>query len=141
MPTPYLYRHLAEIRAAARIISPYVYRTPMVRAHIDPRVLLKLESEQVTKSFKVRGAFAAILRRQADLPHFEGVITASSGNHAVAVALAARAVGVRAVALIPADADSMKIRTARDYGAEVITAGVTFENRDQLLQAIAAERT
>jgi len=130
--------HLAEVRAAQARIRPYLRRTPLLTSELDPGLLLKPESFQLTGSFKVRGAFNAILK--LDPAAGRGVITASSGNHAQAVALAARTAGLRATILIPEGANPIKIAATRALGAEVITEGVTMSNRDQLL-AEAVERT
>src|SRR5947208_2697931 len=69
-----------------------------------------------------------------------GVIAVSSGNHAQAVALAARTVGVPALILIPEDANPAKVAATRALGAEVIQQGITFANREQRLHEVMAER-
>ena len=107
-------------------------------SELDPGLLLKPECFQLTGSFKVRGAFNAIL--SLGPAQGRGVITASSGNHAQAVALAARTAGFRATILIPEGANPIKIAATRALGAEVITEGVTMSNRDELL-AEAVQRT
>ena len=130
--------HLAEIEAARARILPHLRRTPLLKSELDPGLLLKAECFQLTGSFKVRGAFNAILR--LDAAACRGVITASSGNHAQAVALAARTAGLSATILIPEGANPMKVAATRALGAEVVTEGVTMSNRDDLL-AEAVERT
>jgi len=134
----YATEHLAEIKAAQERIRPHLRRTPLLTSELDPGLLLKPECFQLTGSFKVRGAFNAILK--LDAAASRGVITASSGNHAQAVALAARTAGLKATILIPEGANPMKIAATRALGAEVITEGVTMSNRDDLL-AEAVERT
>ena len=136
----YLAGHLAEIRAAAGRISPYVRHTPLLATDLDPRVHVKAECFQPTGSFKVRGAFNAVLRLAAAPKPPEGVIAVSSGNHAQALALAARTVGMPALILIPEDANPAKIAATRALGAEVLTAGITFANREERLREVAAER-
>jgi len=132
--------HLGEIAAAAKRIAPYVRRTPVLPTDLPGEVVLKPECLQVTGAFKARGAFNALLcLREAD-PKLQGVIAVSSGNHAQAVALAAKTLGVQAVVLIPADSNPMKIAATRALGAEVITEGVNAENREAMLRQVAEER-
>lgn len=126
---------LAAIRDAAALIRPHIRRTPAITTDLDRSLVLKAESLQRTGSFKPRGAFNAILR--LDTSATKGVITASSGNHAQAVALAAQAAGLRAVILIPANANPDKIAATRALGGEVITDGITFGNRDEKLAEIS----
>ena len=132
--------HAAEVRKAADRIRPYVRRTPTLPTDLDPDLRLKAECFQVTGSFKVRGAFNAVLSQMAREPHPIGVIAVSSGNHAQAVALAARTVGIPALILIPEDANPAKVAATRALGAEVIQKGITFANREQRMHETMAER-
>jgi threonine dehydratase len=129
---------LAAVRGAAELIRPHVRRTPALPTDLDPRLLLKADCLQRTGSFKVRGAFNAVLR--LDPASTRGVVTGSSGNHAQAVALAARTAGLPALILIPENANPLKIAATRALGAEVISEGVTMENRDAKLAALSEER-
>lgn len=122
--------HLPEIQAAAERIRPHIRRTPALTTDLDAALVLKPECFQVTGSFKARGAFNAVLKLPPGTP---GVVTASSGNHAQAVALAARTAGLRALILIPEGANPTKVAATRALGAEVLTEGITFANRDQKL--------
>lgn len=131
--------HFAQVRAAADRIRPYVRRTPSVATDLDPLLRLKPECFQVTGSFKPRGAFNAVLALM-DRERPRGVIAVSSGNHAQAVALAARTVGVPALILIPEDANPAKVAATRALGAEVIQEGITFANREARLREVMAER-
>jgi threonine dehydratase len=133
-------QHAAEIEAAAERIRPHVRHTPLLTTDLDPRLRLKAESFQRCGAFKVRGAFNAVLQLRARDPNATGVVAASSGNHAQAVAAAARTVGLPAVIVIPFDANPAKVAATRAAGAEVIQDGVTFENRDQRLSDVIAER-
>lgn len=114
--------------------------TPLIPAPgLGPGVALKLENLQVTGSFKLRGAFNMI----ASLPDDQrsrGVITYSSGNHAQAVAYAARTLGVPAVVVMPTTAPSVKVAGARGYGAEVIEEGTTSVERKQRAEREAERR-
>ncbi|HZU15151.1 MAG TPA: threonine/serine dehydratase [Candidatus Dormibacteraeota bacterium] len=136
----YLRRHAAEIEAASERIRPYVRRTPLLTTDLDDALRLKPECFQRTGSFKVRGAFNAVLQLRRRRPEVAGVIAVSSGNHAQAVALAARTVGIPAVILIPFDANPVKVAATRALGAEVIQEGVTFENREERCRQVMAER-
>jgi len=136
----YLQAHARAIDEAAARIAPHIRRTPTLTTDLDPDLLLKPECFQVTGSFKPRGAFNAILSLAARDPAPRGLITASSGNHAQAVAIAARTAGLPAVVLIPEGANPAKVAATRAFGAEVITAGISFENRDQRLAEEVAAR-
>jgi threonine dehydratase len=136
----FLAEHAAEIEAAAERIRPHIRRTPLLTADIDARLRLKPESFQRTGSFKARGAFNAVLQLGQRRPDVSGVVAVSSGNHAQAVALAARTAGLSAVILIPFDANPDKVAATRAYGAEVIQDGITFENREERLREVIAKR-
>ena len=129
----YLEEHSALVRQAAERIKPHVRRTPCLTTDLDPELRLKPECFQVTGSFKVRGAFNAILTLAGKEPRPAGVIAVSSGNHAQALALAAATVGLPALVLIPEDANPAKVAATRALGAEVIQEGITFANREQRL--------
>jgi len=107
---------------------------------LDPDLRLKPECFQVTGSFKPRGAFNAVLSQMAREPRPIGLIAVSSGNHAQAVALAARTAGIPALILIPEDANPAKVAATRALGAEVIQEGITFANREERLLEVMAER-
>jgi threonine dehydratase len=132
--------HFAEVLKAADRIKPYIRRTPTLSTDLDPDLRLKAECFQVTGSFKVRGAFNAVLSQMAREPQPTGVIAVSSGNHAQAVAMAAGTVGIPALILIPEDANPVKVAATRALGAEVIQEGITFANREQRLHEMMAER-
>lgn len=136
----YLRRHLAEIRRAAQRIAPHVRHTPLLTADLDAGLRLKPESLQVTGAFKARGAFNAVLALRERESNVTGVATVSSGNHAQALALAARTAGLPAVIVIPADANPLKVAATRAFGAEVVQEGVTFANREEHLRRVAEER-
>ena len=136
----YLEEHAAAIEAAAARIAPYVRRTPLLTTDLDARLRLKPECFQVTGSFKARGAFNAVLELKRRQPVSPGVVGVSSGNHAQALALAARTAGLPAVILIPFDASPAKVAATRTFGAEVIQDGITFENREARVRQVMAER-
>jgi threonine dehydratase len=132
--------HAAQVRRAADRIHGHVRRTPCLTTDLSPDLRLKPECFQVTGSFKVRGAFNAILILAAQHPRPAGVIAVSSGNHAQAVALAAASVGIPALVIIPEDANPAKVAATRALGAEVIQEGITFANREQRLHEEMASR-
>ncbi len=137
---PYLANHAVAIAEAAARITPHVRRTPTLTTDLAEHLRLKPECFQVTGSFKARGAFNAVLRLQRDRPDTRGVIAVSSGNHAQALALAARTAGLPAVILIPHDANPAKVAATRALGAEVIQEGITFDNRELRLREVMVER-
>jgi threonine dehydratase len=138
--TTYLDEHAAQVALAAGRIRPHIRRTPVLTTDLDPDLRLKPECFQVTGSFKPRGAFNAILSLVDRQVRPAGVIAVSSGNHAQAVALAARTVGLPALILIPEDANPAKVAATRALGAEVIQQGITFANREERLREVMAER-
>jgi threonine dehydratase len=135
---------LSEIEAAAGRIRGVAIRTPLLPFAelsdlIGMEVRLKCESLQRAGSFKIRGAFNLV----SQLPSKElerGVITYSSGNHAQAVALAAREKGVRAVVVMPTTAPSVKVEGAKQLGAEVFFEGTTSLERKVRAEEIAADQ-
>jgi threonine dehydratase len=135
---------LDDVRAAATRIDGIAHRTPVLTSrHLDEltgaRVFLKAENLQRTGAFKFRGATNAV----ASLTEEErerGVATVSSGNHAQALALAARLHGARAVILMPEDSPPSKLAATRGHGAEVIEFDRYAEDREELLAALVAER-
>jgi threonine dehydratase len=136
----YLEDHAAEVRRAAERIRSHIRRTPTLGTDLDPELRLKPECFQVTGSFKVRGAFNAILSQMERRPPPIGFIAVSSGNHAQAVALAAGAVGLPALILIPEDANPAKVAATRALGAEVLQEGITFANREKRMRELMAQR-
>jgi threonine dehydratase len=119
MPIP-----LEAIQAAARRIEPHLHRTPVLSARTlgeraGVSLVLKVESLQKTGSFKPRGALNLVLMLPEE-KRARGLVTVSAGNHAQAVAWAARVVGVPCTVVMPADAPRAKLDAVRGYGATVI---------------------
>ena len=135
----FLAEHRAEVAAAAARIRGRVRRTPLLETDLDAQLLVKPENLQVTGSFKARGAFNAVLALRDRDPGVKGVIAVSSGNHAQALALAAREAGLAATILIPADANPAKVAATRALGAEVIQEGITFANREARMREVMEE--
>src|SRR5215471_20576585 len=120
---------IEEIRAAADRLDGVTVRTPLVPfPETTPRLLVKPESLQPTGSFKLRGAFTAISALPA-VQRERGVVTHSSGNHGLAVAYAAAALGVPAVVVVPDNAAAVKVAAAARYGARIVTVEPTLAAR------------
>ena len=132
---------LDDIQDAHERIRSVVVRTPLYPAdalehELEGEVRLKLESLQRAGSFKIRGAYNFV----AQIPDAEranGIITYSSGNHAQAVALAARLHGIRAVVVMPVTAPDVKRQGAERLGAEVVLEGTTSLHRKVRAEAIS----
>ena len=131
---------LDEIRAAAERIRPAVAQTPLLRVGDGrtPRPFhLKCEHFQPMGAFKLRGAYNLLSQLGSDA-RAAAVITYSSGNHGQAVALSAQRLGMRAVVVMPETAPRVKVDGTRKYGAEVIFAGRTSDDRRLRAEAEAA---
>lgn len=133
-----------EVQAAAATIDGSVHRTPVltstrVDAECGAKLFFKAENLQRMGAFKIRGAFNA-LSLFDDRQREGGVVAFSSGNHAQAVALAARDLGMPAVIVMPEDAPAMKIAATKEYGAEVVTYNRYTEDREAIGRAIAETR-
>lgn len=105
-----------------RTLSQYVRRTPVLHASVDGRPLVfKLEQLQLTGSFKLRGAVNKLLTLDAS-----EVVTASGGNHGIAVAQAAQLLGAHATVFVPVSAPETKTRRIEALGAKLIRHGATY---------------
>jgi threonine dehydratase len=133
-----------DVRAAAARLEGVAHRTPVVTsrtldAELGARVHLKCENMQRVGAFKFRGAYHALsVLSEAD--RRRGVFTFSSGNHAQAVALSARILGVPATILMPEDAPATKLAATRGYGAEVVTYDRYAGDREAMGAELATER-
>ena len=134
----------ADIEAAAARLDGVAHRTPVLRSRTaDERcgadLFFKCENLQRGGAFKFRGAYNALAQFDA-VQRQAGVIAYSSGNHAQAIALSARLLGMPAAIVMPLDAPPLKIDATRGYGAEVIRYDRYSQDREQIGRAIAAER-
>jgi threonine dehydratase len=128
---------LDSIHAAAERLAGVAHRTPALTARgVHPGLVLKPENLQRTGSFKFRGAFNAV----AQCPDAPGICAVSSGNHAQAVALAARLHGKPAVILMPEDAPASKVAATAAHGAEILRFDRYSVDRDALLAELAVQR-
>jgi len=133
-----------DVAAAAARISGHAHRTPVLRSGtadelLGAEVFFKCENLQRIGAFKFRGAFNALSRFTADQRR-AGVVAFSSGNHAQAVALSARLLGIPATIVIPGDAPKSKVAATRGYGAEVILYDRFTEDREEIGQRLAQDR-
>jgi len=130
---------IEEIRAAHRRIAPHVHRTPVITsASLDgvagAKLYFKCENLQRSGSFKMRGASNAVFSLSEE-EAARGVLTHSSGNHAAALALAARRRGIRAWIVMPSDAAQIKRAAVAAFGGEITFCEPTIAGRE----AAAAE--
>jgi len=135
---------LTDVRAAADRLAGVAHRTPVLTSRtlderVGAQVFLKAENFQRIGAFKFRGAYNAICKLSPE-QLATGVAAYSSGNHAQAVALAARLAGTSAVILMPEDAPPTKLAATRGYGAEVVTYDRYTQDRTALAHELAAER-
>jgi threo-3-hydroxy-L-aspartate ammonia-lyase len=140
LPTP----SFEDVAAAAHRIEGHAHRTPVLRsrtadAELGAEVFFKCENFQRMGAFKFRGAFNALScfdarQRQA------GVVAFSSGNHAQAIALSARILGMPATIVMPRDAPAAKIAATRGYGGDVLLYDRYSEDREAIGARLAAEK-
>lgn len=140
----------ADFAAARMRIQPHVIQTPLLRAefleHGNGRVFVKTENLQRGGAFKARGAFNAVLAMPVE-QRARGIVAFSSGNHATAVALAARDVGrvdrgtpLPCTVVMPEDSVPQKIARVRELGAEIVFHGKTVAERQSYAESLARER-
>ena len=133
---------LADVRAAAARIAPWVHRTPVHTSRTldelaGASLYFKCENFQRIGAFKARGAHNAVLSLAADaLAH--GVVTHSSGNHAAALALAARNTGTRAWIAMPRNAPKAKVASVKRLGGEIVFCEPTLAAREACCTEIQA---
>lgn len=132
---------LNDIRQAQILLKGIAIRTPLVEwtGSSDQRKLyLKLENHQPIGAFKLRGAYNKVASLSDD-ERRRGVISYSSGNHGQGVAYAARALGTKAVIVMPGDAPKNKIDATAAFGAEIVMVGSGSEERRLRAEELAAE--
>lgn len=134
---------LDDVRAAAERLDGVANRTPVFTSRTldqraDARVHVKAECFQRGGAFKFRGAYNAIAMLDAET-RARGVLAYSSGNHAQAVAVAARLLGTTATIVMPLDAPPAKLEATRGYGAEIVSYDRWTENREEIGARLAAE--
>jgi threonine dehydratase len=135
---------LADVRAAAAVLEGVANRTPVLTSRtldgmVGASVFVKAECFQRGGAFKFRGAYNKIASLDPDA-RARGVFAYSSGNHAQAVAIAARLLGTHATILMPEDAPAAKVDATRGYGAEIVGYDRWTESREELGARLAEER-
>ncbi len=133
-----------DVAAAHERIKPVARRTPVLTSStIDQltgaKVHFKCENLQRMGAFKFRGAYNALSQLPADARR-RGVIAFSSGNHAQAVALSGKLLGIPATIVMPTDAPKVKLEATRGYGAEVVSYNASNEDRQKIAEALALQR-
>jgi threonine dehydratase len=136
---------LADVHSARHRIANRVHRTPLLSAtrlgaRVGATLFHKCESLQKTGSFKVRGALNRVAML-TDAERARGVITVSAGNHAQALAWAARDAGVRCTVVMPTTASRMKVDASRGYGADVVLHGASGIEAFARAHELAEERS
>jgi threonine dehydratase len=134
----------ADVETAARRLAGHAHRTPVMTSRFADEesgatLFFKCENFQRMGAFKFRGAFNALSCLTSD-ERARGVIAYSSGNHAQAVALAARLLDIEATIVMPEDAPSSKMEATRGYGGRVVTYDRYRENREEIASALARQR-
>jgi threo-3-hydroxy-L-aspartate ammonia-lyase len=138
LPTP------DDVRAAAALLHGVAHRTPVLTSRtlderVGARVFFKCENLQRAGAFKFRGAYHAVARLSS-AERDAGVIAFSSGNHAGAIALAGRLLGVRTTVVMPSDAPRAKRDATLGYGAEVVEYDRARESREEVAARLQRER-
>ncbi len=133
-----------DIQAARKRLEGVAHRTPVLHSRqfdeeAGARVYFKAENLQRGGAFKFRGAYNK-MKAESERGRVEAVVAFSSGNHAQAVALVAKLLGLQATIVMPADAPQSKIEATRGYGAEVVLYDRQMQSRDDLAAAIAREK-
>ncbi len=131
---------LRDIQQAQKRISGVAIHTPLIRLEgpdLKGQIFLKAESLQPIGSFKIRGAYNKVASLPEDRRQ-HGVIAYSSGNHAQGVAYAARALGIKAVIVMPSNAPLVKRQATETLGAEIVTVGPSSIERQQKAEELAA---
>lgn len=134
----------ADIQTAADRLRGHAHRTPVLTSRtlderLGARVFMKAENLQRMGAFKFRGGYNAVAAL-TPAERARGVVAYSSGNHAQAVALAARLHGCTATLVMPQDAPALKLAATRDYGAEIVLYDRYRQDRAQIARQLVEER-
>lgn len=133
-----------DVRAASRRIDGLINRTPVMtsrtlNAMVEGEVFLKCENFQRVGAFKFRGVSNTLLQL-SEAEKARGVITHSSGNHAQALALASKLLGIHAVIVMPKNAPAVKVDATRGYGAEIVFCENSVEAREETCRRLVEEK-
>jgi threonine dehydratase len=132
---------LSDIQTAQKAIKPYVTCTPLVHSvYLSKlccaKIYLKLENQQITNSFKARGAFNKLLNLTRKEKRM-GIITASAGNHGQAVAYAAKKLGFSARIVVPTTTPHVKVEGIRKWGADLVLFGDCYDEAETHAKELA----
>ena len=134
--------NINDLRSSYKRISNYLVKTPILTSdklndEFEANIFLKNEVEQLTGSFKIRGALSALsyLKNQGT----EGVVAFSSGNHAQGVSKAAQIFDMKAIIVMPKDAPKNKIKKTKANGAEVVLYERHKQSREEIAEQIAED--
>jgi threonine dehydratase len=132
-----------DIKEAQKTIAPYIKHTSLFESNflselIQGRVYLKLENEQVTHSFKIRGVMNKLLSLTEE-EKVRGIVTASAGNHGQAVAFGAQKLGFSSRIVVPKKTPQVKLDGIRQFGAELLLFGDTYGEAEQKAKQIAMQ--
>lgn len=135
---------LADVQDAAERMKGNARRTPVATSRqldekVGAAVFCKCENLQRVGAFKFRGAFN-MMSRLTEAQRRSGVVAFSSGNHAQAVALVAKRLGMPAVIVMPHDSPAVKLAATRGYGAEIVLYDRLSDNREAIAKGLSAER-
>ena len=133
-----------DVEQAAHRLTGIAHRTPVLRSStaddmLGAQVFFKCENLQRSGSFKFRGAYNALTQLSPEQRE-RGVLTFSAGNHAQALALAARMLDIPALVVMPHDAPTSKMAATRAYGAQVVTYDPLTEDREAISRKLSEER-
>ena len=135
---------LDQFKAARSVLQGVIFETNLIHSPALSRscgnnVYLKPENMQITGAYKIRGAYYKI-STMSEESKAKGLITASAGNHAQGVAYAAQAAGVCATIVMPTTTPLVKVNNTKDYGANVILHGETFDDAAAKAMSLSAEK-
>jgi threonine dehydratase len=127
-----------DLLKAKQRVEPYIFKTPVIQNDffnelVGGKVYFKCENLQRIGAFKVRGAVNAVLQLSAEEKK-KGIATHSSGNHAQAIAFAAKLFGLKAYIVMPENSSPVKLERVRELGAEVILCKATLQSRETMLK-------
>lgn len=134
-----------EVRAAEEVIRPYVRETPVESSPElscgSGSVWLKVESQQVTGSFKVRGALNKLLRLSEQEKRGGGVVACSAGNHGLGVALASQVCGLQSTVFVPQTIDPQRRRELERFPIDLRIEGASYSHVEQIALNFAQEKS
>ncbi len=132
---------LQDILHAQETVAHYAKHTPLIQSKFlsqlcRAKVYLKLENQQVTHAFKIRGVINKLQHLTAK-EKAQGIVTASAGNHGQAVAFGAKALGFSAKIVVPTNTPKIKVDGIKQYGAELVLFGATYPESERKAKEIA----